>query len=141
MGVEIFDRITGRPVIVNMDETHAQALVNAVVDAVRRETQGEALEHFRQFARLEADLARAREENARKDQEIDALRSYADQLRGVISTMAPAANQFSNHVLGGMPAPVYVPTPPAPPSYLPPVPTNVLPYDSIPAAPSAPPAN
>lgn len=117
-----------------MTEEHGRVLVDAVAKAVAEMSKDGALETYRQMARLELDLARARDEAARtlidhtatverKDQEIASLRGYIASLQALLATMAPPAgaqfNPYNNNGSNVMTHPIPMP---APPVVVPPVP-------------------
>ena len=122
----------GRDKAVAMTGDHAQALVTAIVDAVAEKTRDGVLENYRQMARLEADLSRARDEATRmiadhtilvdrKDAEIIALRSHIAQLQLMLTNLAPNPANFQTS-FAPVSAPVYsatVPMPPPPASWEP----------------------
>lgn len=96
------------PKSVVMTEVHAQAIVNAVVEAVAERAKDGVLENYRQMARLEADLAKERELTARQATEIANLNSHITQLNGFVSSLVPGAARLPIH--GS--APVQPPYPP-----------------------------
>lgn len=78
---------------VAMTETDAKSLtvviVEAVTEAVTKKTSADALDQYRQMARLETALNQAREEGLRKDAEIAALRSHIATLNEFVHKLAP----------------------------------------------------
>lgn len=96
--------------------------VKAIVDAVTKQREVDLLEQFKQSARQEMDLAKAKDEALRKDQEIAQLRAHIASLQGFLTTMTsgngvtPVFNPYNN---GGPAvtthaAPILSPFPPLP---------------------------
>lgn len=89
------------------------AVTNSVVEGVTKQQQIDFLEQLKQFARQEADLAKAREENTRLNQVITDLQGRVAQLNGIITTMSQGApmvfNPYNNGA-GQYPMQAQVPT-------------------------------
>jgi len=83
---------------VSITEAHADALVDKIVDAIAVRTKDATLEELRNLVRLESELAKARETIAKHEADAALLRNYIEQLKSVISQLAPQ-QQIHNHGL------------------------------------------
>lgn len=98
---------------VAMTEQDMKSVIDRVVEAVTSHRQGEALEHFKQYARAEAELVQARQALAHRDQQIHDLQARVAQLNGIITTMSQSAAPVFNPYNNNGPAPtgqVFPPT-------------------------------
>ena len=125
---------SGKPTVVNMTEQHAEYLINAIIKGVAENTTSAAIEHYKQFARLEIDLNAARLELSRKDAEIASLRDHIGRITQFVT------NNLTQQAHPALLPPVPVPS--APPAVLPPGwpngTPNLYPAPVIPAPPAPP---
>lgn len=76
-----------------MTEGHVTDIVNRIAEAVARQQQAEALENYKQMARLESALADAKNELARRDREISGLRDHIAKFQRMLVMMTPGAGE------------------------------------------------